>query len=867
MIILACLVTFSAVLGITVLAMRTQELRFPASGRGRLMLLGFGVLAALLLFRPDEEVEAGEDAAAYFNAAQQYLRSGRLHVSDPALAVLPPEHRPLFRYGDPSFMITKDHTLWARDGSMDPVSVFFFPAYSFLLGFPMMLGFPYGAFWLSSLISAGCGVLLGGLAVKLTGRKWSGWLACALFLLHPAVVWNARALRAEWPASLMILCAVALWLPRVLEKRSGTFGTGVCAGFALSGAILFHMTAIYVVIPALVAGILLTRGDRFWAGWWTGLAAGFALFAAQTVWVTDPYWIADNLMAPGRRGLLLAGLAALLVFSLVARWIYQRVSHAKAVQLCLGLLMSLGVLGVVLLTLRFRDEHGHIPFLPAWTVAYISLTDFQGVLRMMSRVWFLFALLGLPVLCLRSALGRWLFFLLAPASVTIGWVVNYMFETRRMVTFLVPLLILSTVSLLEWVASLAAERLPVRATIKTRIPPLGAALGALVLIAFAGRGRLQLYTTWNLQGVHGFYRNVSHRVAPEADFLFAEYTQTAVPVEKMTGIPLLPLAWEYRSEDEITKIEDIWREMVRNHPERRHVLISPFEGAAVPGVAMEPLFTESVRTQTMGRARRDVPQQVHRWTRTLHVSRLLPPGQAGARVPYVRAFRGSRLGAEGLANPMGPRAVMLRGVRLDDGKGLALAAGSGRRVLMLAYPQGHRGRLPSVSGAEVEVVALGEHWQKVTVAEGPVEVATQEIAFLVQGFAEKDGQLTPLALPGEAEEFGMDALDSQWVRAEAAFALPAHSGGSWLWLFVTHGREDIETVRLRLETEAGERVGEIDSTYEWQWHPVRVVHPAGAEGHFTWLRFRTEPAFNPGLRNFPTDLGFRVHRLAVIPEG
>ncbi|MCC5843398.1 MAG: hypothetical protein JJU05_04025 [Verrucomicrobia bacterium] len=827
-------------------------------------------MTVLLLFRPDEELEAGEDAAAYFNAAQQYLRTGALHLSDPALAELRPEDRPLFRYGDHRFMITKDHTLWARDLGMDPVSVFFFPAYSFLLGFPMMLGFPYGAFWLSSLVAVGCGVLLAGLAVKLTGRGWAGWLTYGLFLLHPAVAWNARALRAEWPASLLVLCGLVLWLPVVLEKRAASWSNGLLAGLALSGAVLFHMTAVYVVIPALIAGIILTRRDCFWAGWWTGLAAGFALFAAQTVWVTDPYWIADNLMAPGRRGLLLSGLGALMVFSFGARWIYHRFSRFKAVQLGMGLLMSLAVLAVVLLTLRFRDEHGHIPLLPAWTVAYISLTDFQGVLRTMSRVWFLFALMGLPVLCLRSALGRWIFFLLAPASMTIGWVVNYMFETRRMVTFLVPLLILGTVSLLDWGVHAAARRLPVRNALKTRAPAFGAVWVSLMLAAFAVRGRTQIYSTWNLKGIHGFYRTLSARIQPEADFLFAEYTQTAVPIEKMTGLPLLPLAWEYRSEDEIERIQSIWRDTVSDHPERRHVLISPFAGSAIPGVAMEPLWTESVRTKTLGRARRDVPQPVHRWTRTLHAHRLLPPGEVAPRIPYVREFHGSRLGIQGGANRMGPRATELRGNRLDTDEPVRIPWGDTQEfVLLIAYPHGVPGALPEINGGTVHRVKMGRHWEALWVqAEGSdvLSMRSEHFSFLVQLFERQGSTLNPAVLPAEAVSFGIDDLDSQWVRAEAALLVPEHPGLSWIWIYAQHSRSDPEPVRVTLFKEDGSTLGDLSVTAEWAWHPVAVEHPEDARGVFAWMKLQTLPAYDPGLSNFPSDLGIRMHQFVVDPQ-
>ncbi|MCC5847955.1 MAG: hypothetical protein JJU29_07650 [Verrucomicrobia bacterium] len=851
-----------------------RALGFHGGGRRKnLWMAGaLGILTVLLLFRPDEEIEAGEDAAAYYNAAQVYLSTGAFHHADKALAELSDAERLLFRYGDDRFMITKDHTLWARDLSMEPVSVFFFPAYSLLLGIPALPGFPYGAFWISSLVAAGVGVLLAGLSRKLTNCPWMGWLTYLLFLAHPAVIWNARALRAEWVASLLVLCGISLWLPRVPGERPGTRWNGFCAGVALRGAVLFHMTAIYVVIPALVAGIILTRRERFWQGWWTGLLLGLALFVMQTLLVTDPYWIVDTLRMPNRRPLALGGLFLLVFFSLLARALHARLQPKPWSGTAMGLLMSLGFLVVVFLTLRFRDEHGQIHFIPQWTAAYISLTDFQGVLRIMSRVWFSVALLGLIPLCLRGPLGRWLFFLLAPASLTIGWVVNYMFETRRMVTFLVPLLLLATVSLLDLVVQAASRRLPVHPAVKRWIPLTGATLATLCLIGVAMRGRMPLYRTWNLKGIHGFYQDLSRKIAPEADFLFAEYTQTAVPIEKMTELPLLPLAWEYRSTGEIREIESVWQRLVAEHPQRRHVFISPFAGSAIPGVAFEPLITSSVRTRTLGRARRDVPRNVRRWTRTLHVNRLLPPGAVAPREPYVREFHGSRLGIQGEANRMGTRPFELHGIPFAANEPLHLGAFSSEMMIFLAFPQGRSPESITVSGAKARHVHLGAYWEGLALTptgDAMVEMTSSRAGYLVQAFSLAGEEMVPADLSrqttGDAEVFGMTHLDSQWLRAEASLLAPAHAGTSWGWVFAQHSRSEDQPVTVSIRDHDGTSSGEIHLTAEWKWHPVRLVSPEDATGTFQWLQLNTEPPYDPQLSNFPANLGFRIHRFAVVP--
>lgn len=868
MIVFSCILVTVFLAAVFVRAVRALGLCAPATTASWCLLGLVSLGTVLLVFRPDEELEAGEDAAAYFNAAQLYVRTGKLHISDPALSELSQADRHLFRYGDHRFMITKDHTLWARDNRMDPVSVFFFPAYSFLLGLPIALGFSYGAFWISSLTAIGVGVVLAGLTTRLTGRAWTGWLAYGLFLMHPAVAWNARALRAEWPASLLVLCGLALWLPGIPDKSSQSKTTGFLAGLALGSAILFHMTAVFVVIPAIVAGVMLTRKEQFYLGWWIGLLAGLALFAAQTVWVTDPYWILDNLRLASRRNVFLTGLFLLAIGSTGARWIYHRVAEDRRARVGLSLLMSLGFWGLVFLTLRFRDEHGHIPFLPSWTVAYISLTDFGGVLRTSSRVWFFFALLGMPILCLRSPLGRWLFFLLAPTSLTIGWVVNYMFETRRMVTFLVPLLILSTVVLVDWIADALARRAPMPERLKPRLAPALATLAAGFLAAAAVRGRTHIYTTWNQKGIHGFYRTLSARIATQGDFLFAEYTQSAVPIAKMTGLPLLPLAWEYRSDGEVERIESIWQTMVESHPDRRHLLVTPFEGSLVPGVAMKPLETASIRLKSLGRARRDVPRQVNRWTRVLHVTRLLPPGSEAPRIPYVRAFFGSRLGIRGDTNRMRAGRQEHEGVALDQTPRVDLA-GVDRAFALVAFPLG---RIPEGFEARahrVRRVPLGPHWLLLDVTPGEagvLELQSSEPAFLAQLFAVGEGGANPLPLPGEPRVFGLEHLSSQWLVADAAIALPLHAGESWIWTLAVHGQEPGASVSTRFLLEDDHEMGAVSLSHAWRWHPLRVQLDDTRDGTAAWVRLLTDPPHDPGLRDFPPDLGLRIHILAILPS-
>lgn len=840
------------------------------SGPGRpgnlsICLMGLlTVLSALLLLRPDEEIEIGEDAASYFHVAQSILRTSSLGGADPALSELSPEERALFRYGDAGFWWTKNMVFWAEDEGFEKVGPHFFPAYSFLLAGAMSLGGSYAAFWFSSLIAVGCGVLICLLAVEVTRRGWMGWLAYLLFLLHPITVWNARALRAEWSASFLLLLGILFFLhPGKSQSRS--LLCGLVSGICLSAAMLFHMTAVYVFFPAIFAAGLRGKRNAYWGGWWIGAFAGVGLLALQTVFVTDPYRILYTLRdSSERRMVFLLGLGFLAAMTVLIRPVFQKLKEKLSVGRVTGGLMAGAYVILALLVLWTRDDLGHLPFLPEWSVAYISLTDVEGVMHMSSRTGLLFAMGGLFALCLKSETGRWLFFLLAPASMTIGWVMNYMFETRRMVTFLLPLLILSVICMVDVLVRQLEVRLPV-----FRKKGLSAVLGlglALLFIGLGIRGRMELYSTWNFRGLHGFYRRISDQLLPEADFLFAEYTQTAVPIEQKTGLPLLPLSWDYRSDEEIERIEVVWRRLVEDYPDRRHVLISPFRGSAIPGLALEPLFTSSVDTRTLSRARRQVPDVVSSWTRTLHVNRILPPGEAAQSVPYIREFRGSRLGIKGLANHMGRRAVELHGVRTDTG--LTLATEPGRALtLFLVYPHGTQQSSPVIEGGTAQITELNDLWQAVILqpdAES-VRLQTGEYGFLVQVCGGEEGGLVPLPLPETVEAFGLPSLDMQWLRANAAMIAPEYAGLSRIWIYARHGRPADDPVSVHVTQGDANSIGEITLTPEWAWHVLELEDPDDALGLFHWIHFETTPAFNPESPRYPDDLGFQISLFLVQP--
>jgi hypothetical protein len=856
------------------------------------------VALVILLFRPDEEMESGEDPGAYFLAALSYAAQQSLTFPDPALADLPPGRRSLFRYGHRGFLRTKDAVLWSRDREWSEVGPHFFPAYSVLLSVPAALGVPYAAFWTSPVFAILVGGLLALLAVRLTGKPLAGWLAFSLFILNPAVIWNARCLRAEWPASFLALAGLVLWSARGAMDQRVPAASAFLGGLALAAAGWFHVTAFMVLIPTFLASLWQTRRTAFWASWWSGLLLGCGLLLAQVIWITDPYWLKDLWGDIARRNaVLLLGVLSLLVVAGL-RWICHRPGRPRLPERfpagrLAGGLFSLAYLLIVLLSLGYRNDQGMLPGLPAWTATYHSLTDFHGVRKIFSWTGFWVALAGMVVLCVRSGtpgrLGRRIFLVLAPASLTIGWVINYMFETRRMITFLVPLFVLSTAVLLvtagAWVGGCLKRSGP-GSSPPARLVESGLPVLLTVVLLSAGFwSHGELYTTWNNRGTYRYYRDLAGEVKAAGDFLMAEYTPTAAPLERLSGLPLLPIAWGYRSETEYREAERVLARLVREHPDRRYLLLSPFSGAALPGVRVEPLFSRKLETIRLARARRSVPEQILPRPLTLRLHRLLPPDGTDHPGSYTRIMDRGRLGLAGGANFFPARTITIRGIALGPettGKvtvRMPEKRSAGSLFLVVARPGPEPpeplavGRFPALRG-EPRQFPLGPGWDAVELKIGTgaqtnliLEMRTPVPAYLTDLFwvDDSDGISRRVRGAGPETGFQVENVDSQWLLASSAVALPAGPQSRWLWLLATPGREAGTGVQASVRLRGGETSAFIFPLASgWNWHLIPI--PSSRQSRFKWYDIEVSPPWDPGLRNFPSDLGFRLHLLTVVPE-
>ena len=540
-----------------------------------------------------------------------------------------------------------------------------------------------------------------------------------------------------------------------------------------------------------------------------------------------------------------------------------------------------------------RTEDGHIPGLPGWAVPYMSLTDFGGVMKVSSRLWFLLALSGTVVLCVRrdlpGRLGRWLFFMLAPASMTIGWVNNYMFETRRMVTFLVPLLVLSLSVLLAVISERAGrwlnKRWPRNALWAGAVPGILMCLLTAGLLLTAVRGRWPLYATWNNGGTYDFYKKVSDRVREAGDFLFAEYTQTAAPIERLADRPLLPLAWGYRSDADYRSAERIMAGLVEAHPDRRHLLITPFSGPVLPGVSLEPLFSDTLQTRRLERLKRAVPTNVEERTLTLHVYRVVGGGAVAASSPYVRIMDGGCLGLSGAANLMPGRNIEMHGVPAPVGETRSVGFAFPREIsgpvtlaFVFAVPAGAVPALLSVDridgvASPVRRYSIGPGWE-VLELEGKApdrghsefKIQASERVYLTDAFCIRSVNGPAVRLRAECaagiifyREDGFAMVESERGTGPAgqsnsvAGVVSRHSWtGRGPAVECEVGLSGVGADKQRCRIEAG-----------WNWSVFTLPGAEGASGVFRWHDLVTRPAWNPEKPGFPEDLGLRVQRVCV----
>jgi hypothetical protein len=838
-----------------------------ASARRTLLgALALLVAAAPLYFRPHEELLGGEDPGAYINAAATFARTGQLRHTDELLAQLPLEQRTNFFYGHELFSRTKDACLWIKDLEKAAVGPWFQPAYSVLLALPLQVLPGWCALFGAPLLALLSALALAAFAVQLFGRRRAGLLALLFFLLLPVVLWNGRSPRAEWGAVLFFWLALAL-LARAWRAPGGTGRADLALGsLCLCVAPFFHVTAWFGVLPVLV--VLLwqaARGRRLFL-WALPIATLGALgFVAQFVHITDCYNLLVRIPPWARHPLTILGAAAAVaavVFVLGRRAQPTPPTGRVARGWALALFVVLLLAGAA--TWLTRDELGHLPLLPKWCVAYISLTNLKGLGSLVSRFALFAALAGWAAWLWRRGthadLRLWFAVALLPGLLLTGWMNNYMMESRRMLLFPAPLMALCLTALALWVW----ER-------RGRWARPAALALCLALLAVIWRGRTHLATHTDAAGLHRIFVKLAAPIQQANGWLFAEYSQTAAPFEHQFGIPTLALDSDYHAAS-APQVEQTWAALLKAHPQRAFFFVTPF---AVPQSAMltfTPVLRETYRGRVLRRELGQLPRQIVDDELTLALYRVGLRTSASVPESFPQTFApgGSNLGLTGFANQRvetwsvsgWPLTAAATSVPLV---GDADARAGDELVLIIAGTLASNTPARIVAGvegvAETRWLPLGEGWWALQLRGAAVRAA-REIqltgaadAILTDVLVHRTGAFQSLAAGWPADKLRpkkLQPLRARWTLPNASFTLPAPrtTTGS-LFLFMIAPDAVGQTMNLRVGAKQSSLAVVTDMP---RWYIGRAAD-LGFTPEQPVVPLVAEPPWRLKIRGFPPELG------------
>ena len=853
--------------------------RAAADGRtATVLLLALLVLAVPLYFRPHEELLGGEDPGAYINSAATFARTGQLHYTDPLLVQIPPAQRGAFLYGHELFLHTKDACLWVKNMETAEIGPWFQPAYSVLLALPLQVLPGWYALFGAPLLALLSALALAALGAQLFGRRRAGLLAALFFLLLPVVVWNGRSPRAEWGAFLFFWLALAL-LPQAWRapgtRRIADFSLGMTCLFV---APFFHVTAWFGVLPVLLAVLIeAARGRRLFILAMPIATCGALVFLAYLHQATDCYQLLGKIPPLVRHPATILGAAVLVTLLLLAlnrkrerpAPLTERAARGWAVALWLFLLLA----GAA--TWLGRDDLGHLPLLPRWLAIYFSLTNLQGLGVLVSRVALLAALAGWGAWLLRrdahAGLRLGLAAALLPGLLLTGWMNNYMMESRRMLLFPAPVMALALTALVLALWELRGKWARAAAL----------ALCALLLAAM-WRGRTQLATHTDDAGLHRLFAELAAPIQKENGWLFAEYSQTAAPLEHLFGIPTLALDSDYHAAS-APQAEQAWAALVRAQPQRAFFFLTPFGAPRSALLTFAPLHSATYRGRALRRELGQLPRQIEESTLTLSLYRvgLRAAENAPEKFPQTFAPDGSNLGLTGFAN---------RRTETWSIRGLPLAAGAPTSVPLAGDETARSGdelvfiftgALPSNSPPQLVAglagasatrwLALGDDWWALSVrgaalrAAAALQLTSATPALLTEVWVHRDGAFFPLAKiwPQEiSRQQTLAPLHARWTLPAAAFTLPApRDAAGELFLFMTAPDAVGASLPLRVGKNSAPTVIATDGPRWYVFRSAEIGHTPAQPV----VTLSTAQPWRLNIRGFPPELAVLFIR-AVAAE-
>ncbi len=837
-------------------------------------------LAAVLMFRPHEDIFGGEDPGAYLNAGVTYGRQGRFFYVDDLLSLVQPELRPEFYFGHSGYGPTKDACLWVCNEHLALIGPHFQPAYSLLVAVATRLaGTPDAALYVVPIFALLGALALSALAGGLLPWRWCGLAAFWLFLLNPLTVWHGRAPRPEIIAAGMLFAGLALLAGPAPRARRRP-GPDVWLGAAcLMLAPFFHITAWYALAPAIaliVAGV--GAGRRDWLP--VLLVAAVALLALdyQARRITDYYGLGHLMwrMLGDPRGWLAGAAAAvgLLAAGRAAQRLWTAPSAASWLRAAAWLIGAAGVLLPFFYYFR-RDASGSLPLLGRPLEHFLYMTDFQALANMVSGPTACAGLAGWLVWCvwppagrLRGMTARQSLARLAVAAAVLPGIlfagrINDFMMTRYLAVTAVPMLALCLSALAGAAGALAVRLLPVMPAVRRRLMPAGVLVLAALLAGAGLRGRMHLLKLTEYRGFASFLRPFAQLVRASEGALVVEYSRLAAPFDHYFNLPVLGIDNERRANYE--RIEAELERLMREFPAVPVYFITPFHAPVSAGFVFTPVLQGTWEYRRLRQAGRRLPVEVRRNAMTLGMyrMRLADKAPAGCRdwaEPYRAQLDAGNMGLRRFAN-LRHGAWRIRCAGWNALRAAWPAAAPAEELLILTMD----GVNPARSARGISQL-LDRDWRvlRLPVSQAP---AGGDGLDAVAGCNLWSGQRLTLdllaAAPPEAlAERDMPPLDARWTRAGAAILLPRPPAPTGRLLLLARAPPCGTHLTL---TAAGDCLwsGRLPAM-EWQW-VAAPFHRRLDEPEWVWVEMQVQPAWDSGAAGFPDDLGLLAGMISVVP--
>jgi len=823
----------------------------------RMLLLLLSALLLLLYARPHDDITAGQDGPAYLHCASEYAKHGQLTYQDEMLAKVTPEIRSQFLYqGHKSSYLTKFGSLHLPNIKNDNLQTWFQVGPSLLLSIVAKFFKNRAILYIMPLFGIFNGIVIAFLAMSVLGKSRTiGWSAAILYWLNPLVIWHARALRPEFVASFLLWSGFAILLKAIKEQKS--IFLWLLAGLSINLAPFFHITATMVVLPAsAVVAWCVAKGNK------TGLIFGatqsimVSIFALQSTQFADPYSLSRYLQV-GPDGLewliwLIAGITGWCLVGTISLFCAKHLPSPGSILTSSKILRIIASLAI---TTLFVAILLHIHYTPASELKslvyhYYYRTDLRSVTRLISIPIALCGFFGLLSMLLKGGsrtAARYTFCLIIiPAALGIGNMYDF-FTTRYLIVSMIPLLTISLVSLVQWIASK-----------KPSIPYLGAIITA-VLIALLLHGRLLLIKHVERNGLYKYLDQVANVIKPDNTLLLCEYSQVAGAFEHLFGIPTLGLDGENVSP--YSRAEKAWRKLMKETPQRCAYYLTPFNSHP-RSKHMNFEFVKKFRLDSsiLVDRRWDLPVATKPWKLTLYLYKItldeLVPTDA------LISMSPSNMGFLRFSGCRQKNGVSISGINIPQAAPLSLKPCTAKNMSnaelwLLLHENSQNFISIGQNRLSTQPQSLGNNWFILRIPASDLsnnpEVWTEGQALLSQAFYIKSETIidaNTLFRQYIQKSQNIESYVARWARQSATITLPSSSkSGAVMLMFMTPPSEIGEPAVITSSV-AGKTVKNELPAGNWRWS----AYPIPATSNSTDIKFHTSHPFNPHINGFDDDL-------------